>query len=99
MTRQPKIATKPPVEDPLHEKEVFVSDVAGVGLVHGNVVMTFTSLRAEEPAGGGQPKLHNIVVARLALTNYAAGQLLQQLQRLSINVHTIEDSVDKSRPN
>jgi hypothetical protein len=31
---------KPPtLEDPLIEKEIFASEVAGVGMVHGNVVL------------------------------------------------------------
>jgi hypothetical protein len=29
----------PPLEDPLNEKEIFAREVAGVGMVHGNVVL------------------------------------------------------------
>jgi hypothetical protein len=90
MTRQVKLTQKPPIEDPRHEKEIFASDIAGAGLVHGNVVVTLTSLRADEPAGSGQATLRNIVVGRLVLTTVAAGQLLRHLQSLSARIATTE---------
>jgi hypothetical protein len=96
MTRQTRLAQKPPVEDPLHEKEIFASEIAGVGFVHGNVVVTLTSLRPDG-SEGGQPKLRSIVVGRLVLTSQAAGQLLQQLQRLSENMDS--NATLKTKPN
>ena len=34
-------------EDPLHEKEIFASEVAGVAFVHGNVIVTLANARFE----------------------------------------------------
>ena len=36
-------------EDPLHEKEIFASEVVGVAFVHGNVVVTLANARFEAP--------------------------------------------------
>jgi hypothetical protein len=98
MTRQTRLPQRPAIEDPLQEKEIFVSDIAGVGLVHGNVVVTLTSLRPDV-SEVGEPKLRNIVVGRLALTNHAAGQLLQQLQSLSAQIQITPNPAVKTRPN
>ena len=32
-------------EDPLHEKEIFASEVVGVAFVHGNVIVTLANAR------------------------------------------------------
>ena len=44
--------TTPPLEDPLHEREIFASEVAGVAMVHGNFVLTLAKLRFEEHGFG-----------------------------------------------
>ena len=80
MNEQPP---KPPLEDPLHEKKIFATEVAVVGMIHGNIAVTFAHLRFDEPVGNQTPKVRRIVTARLMLTNATAGQLLQQLQRLA----------------
>ena len=73
---------KPPLEDPLHEREIFATEVIGVGAIHGNVTITLGAIRFEEPVAGSQPKARRVVTARLILTNPAAGQLLKSLQGL-----------------
>jgi hypothetical protein len=35
----------PPLEDPHNEKEIFASEVAAVGMLHGNVVLTLANVR------------------------------------------------------
>jgi hypothetical protein len=74
--------SKPPLQDPLHEKELFVSEIVGLGVVHNNFAVTLANVRFDEPIGTETPKPHRVVVGRLILTNVAAGQLLQGLQRL-----------------
>jgi hypothetical protein len=71
------------LEDPLHEREVFASEVVSAAVVHGNIAITFANIRIDEPIGNNSPKAHRVVSARLVLTNFAAGQLLQHLQRLA----------------
>jgi hypothetical protein len=74
---------RPPLEDPLHEKELFASEVVGAALVHGNVVITLASVRFDEPVGNTPPRPRRVITSRLVLTNPAAGQLLQNLQQLA----------------
>jgi hypothetical protein len=74
-------------EDPLHEKEIFASEVVGVAFVHGNVIVTLANARVEG-AGGGKSALHvrHVISSRIALTNVAASQLLQNLQGLAAQI-------------
>lgn len=74
------------LEDPLHEKEIFASEVAGVAYVHGNFLVTFAALRPDEPVGSEGPRPRRIVAARLVLTSVAAGQLVQQLNQLAAQI-------------
>ena len=39
---------KPPLEDPLHEREIFASEVVSVGTVHGNIAITLATVRFDE---------------------------------------------------
>jgi hypothetical protein len=77
------------LEDPLHERELFASEVVGAALVHGNVALTFANIRIDEPIGNNPPKARRVVSARLILTSVAAGQLLQHLQRLTARVEAV----------
>ena len=95
MNEQPP---KPPLEDPLHEKEIFATEVAFVGMIHGNIAVTLAHLRFDEPVGSQGPKVRRIVTARLMLTDAAAGQLLQQLQRLAAQTEAMKE-VAGERPN
>ena len=76
-------ATKPPLEDPLHEKEIFANEVTSIGGIHGNIAITLANTRFDEQVGSNQPKAQRVIAARLILTNPAANQLLQSLQRLA----------------
>jgi hypothetical protein len=87
MNEQPP---KPPLEDPLHEKEIFASDVAVVGMIYENIAVTLAHLRFDEPVANQMPKVRRIVAARLMLTSAAAGQLLQQLQRLASQIEACD---------
>lgn len=98
MSQQSKPPAKPPLDDPLHAAELFVSDIAGVGFVHGVFTVTLASIRADEPVGGQQPTVRRVVVGRLALTNVAAGQLLQQLQMFAAKIEAMAAS-PKGKPN
>ncbi len=89
---------KPILEDPTNEKEIFASEVAGVGFVHGNIVITFANIRFDEPVGGQPPKIRRFVASRVALTNIAAAQLRDQLKDIA---NRIEAATAKSgdKPN
>ena len=71
---------KPQLEDPLHEKEIFSNDVVGVGMMHGNLVITLANIRFDESSGTESPKMRRVVSARLVLSNNAGDQLLRNLQ-------------------
>ena len=88
----------PPLEDPLHEREIFASEVAGVAFIHGNFVVTLASLRPQPPVGEQPPHMQRTVVARIALTNVAAGQLLHHLKQLATQIEAAA-SAAKSKPN
>lgn len=96
-------ATTPPaksqLEDPLHEKEIFANEVAGIGSIHGNIAITLANIRFDDPVGGNQPKARRVVAARLMLTNPAAGQLLQSLQRLTAQIEAAQKSAAGKEPN
>jgi hypothetical protein len=72
-------------EDPLHEKEIFASEVVGVAFVHGNVIVTLANARV---AGGKPAQVRHVISSRIALTNVAASQLLQNLQGLAAQIET-----------
>jgi hypothetical protein len=82
----PQQQQRPPLEDPLHEKELFASEVVGAALVHGNVVITLASVRFDEPAANSPPKPRRVITSRIVLTSPAAGQLLQNLQQLASQI-------------
>ena len=82
-------APRPTLEDPLHVLEVFASEVTGVGIIHGNVAITLANVRFDESAGKESPQAHRIVVSRLVLTNHAARQLVDNLQKLAVDAATM----------
>jgi hypothetical protein len=73
-------------EDPLHEKEIFASEVVGVALVHGNVIITLANARIEGAGEGKPARVRHVISSRIALTNVAAFQLLQNLQGLAAQI-------------
>jgi len=73
-------------EDPLHEKEIFASEVVGVAFVHGNVIITLANARIEGAGGGKPARLRHVISSRIALTNVGASQLLQNLQGLATQI-------------
>jgi hypothetical protein len=90
---------KPPLEDPLNEKEIFANEVATVGSIHGNIAITLSNVRFSEPAPGNQPKPHRVVAARLMLTTPAAVQLLQSLQNLVAQLDAAQKAAAAKGPN
>jgi hypothetical protein len=90
---------KPRLEDPLQEREIFATEVAGVGAVHGNIAITLATIRFDEPIAATAPKARRVVTARLVLTNVAAGQLLQSLQRLTTQLEAAAAPAAAKEPN
>ena len=78
------------LEDPLHVNEVFASEVVGVGVIHGNVTITFANVRFHESSDGRAGKPRRIVVSRLVLTRPAANQLIENLQKLALDVSSFK---------
>jgi hypothetical protein len=89
----------PPLEDPLHEKEIFASEVAGIAMVHGNFVVTLAKPLFEEATGGQPAKVRRIVSGRLVLTNVAANQLLQSLQKIAAQIEAAASAAAGHKPN
>ena len=75
-------------------KELFVSGVGGVGFLHGVVTVTLTVVRAHD-LGGKKAKMSRVVVGRLALTNAAANDLLNELRALSANLKKLAPGGEK----
>jgi hypothetical protein len=90
---------KPPLEDPLEERGIFVSDVAGIAFVHGNFVITLADFRPQESVRGQPPQMRRVVVGRVALTNIAAGQLLVQLQQMAAQIEAAASAAIGHKPN
>jgi hypothetical protein len=84
---------KPPLDDPLHEKELFASEIVGAVVVHGVVVITLANIRLEEPIGDAPPKMRRAVAGRIALTGVAAKQLLDSLQNIAAKTEKASDAV------
>jgi hypothetical protein len=87
-----------PLEDPLHEKEIFASEVAGVGFVHGNVVVTLANVRFDEATGKETPQAHRVVTGRIVLTHVAANQLVQHIQRLAAQLESAGRQAAAQKP-
>ena len=82
------IQPKPQLEDPLHEREIFATEIVGLSAIHGNVVITLATARMDEAPGNAPPNTRRIVAGRLVLTNVAAAQLLQGLQTLVVQLES-----------
>ena len=89
------LPAKPPLEDPLHEKEIFANEVTSIGSIHGNIAITLANTRFDEQVGSNQPKAQRVIAARLILTNTAANQLLQSLQRLAAQSAAAQSATSK----
>jgi hypothetical protein len=95
------MANNPPqkvFEDPLHEKEIFASEVVGVALVHGNVIITLANARIEGASEGKPSRVRHVISSRIALTTFAAFQLLKNLQRLAAQIEAAAAAL-KGKPN
>ena len=93
------IHAKPPLEDPLHEKEIFASEVVGIAAVHGNFVVTVANTRFDDPIGKQPAKMRRVVTGRIVLTTVAANQILQQLQRIAAQIEATASAVAGHKPN
>jgi hypothetical protein len=89
---------RPPLEDPLNEREIFASEVVSVGGMRGNVAVTLANVRFDESGGSNPAKPRRVVVARLILTNAAASQLLQSLHRLVTKIEATAASAAGKPP-
>jgi hypothetical protein len=98
-TAMTDIHAKPPLEDPLHEKEIFASEVVGIAVMHGNFVVTLANARFEEPIGNQPAKIRRIVTGRIVLTTVAANQLLQNLQSIAAQIEATALAVAGHKPN
>ena len=94
-----EIHAKPPLEDPIHEKELFASEIAGISAVHGNFVITLANLRFDEPIGNQPRRMRRVVAGRLVLTTVATNQLLQQLQQIAAQIEATASAVAGHKPN
>jgi len=91
----PPTISKMPLEDPLHEREIFATEVTGIGNIHGNLTLTLASVRFDEPVGNEAPKVRRVVTARLILTNAAAVQLFQSLQKFVAQIEAAAAAPEK----
>jgi hypothetical protein len=90
---------KPRLEDPLHEKEIFASEVVGIAMVQGTFVVTLAAVRFDEPAGSQTAKVRRIVTGRVVLTNVAANQLLTHLQNIAAQIEAAAAAAAGHKPN
>jgi hypothetical protein len=95
----PASPPKPPLEDPLQEREIFATEVSGVGGVHGNIAITLACVRFDEPTANEPPKARRVVTGRLMLTQPAALQLLQSLQQLVAAAQPKQPTAGVEKPN
>ena len=94
----PTSMPKPPLEDPLNERELFASEIASVGAMHGNITITLANTRFDEPIGANPAKAHRIVAGRIVLTGVAASQLLEHLKRLAAQIEAIAAAAAGHKP-
>ena len=87
------------LEDPLHEKEIYASEISGIAMVQGNFIVTLTTVRYDEPIGGKATKARRIVTGRFVLTNAAASQLLQNLQSIGAQIQAAAAAAAGHKPN
>jgi hypothetical protein len=94
-----RYSSKPELEDPLHEREIFANEISGIAMVHGNFIVTLAKLRFEEAAEGQAAKVRRIVSGRVVLTNVAANQLLQHLQSIAAQIEAAAALAAGHKPN
>ena len=94
----PTSMPKPPLEDPLNERELFASEIVSVGAMHGNITITLANTRFGEPIGANPAKAHRIVAGRIVLTGVAASQLLEHLKRLAAQIEAIAAAAAGHKP-
>ena len=87
------------LEDPLHEKEIYASEISGIAMVQGNFIVTLTTVRYDEPIGGKATKARRIVTGRIVLTNAAASQLLQNLAKHWRSIQAAAAAAAGHKPN
>ena len=87
------------LEDPLHEKEIYASEISGIAMVQGNFIVTLTTVRYDEPIGGKATKARKIVTGRIVLTNAPASQLLQNLQSIGAQIQAAAAAAAGHKPN
>ena len=90
---------KPPLEDPLHERELYANEVVNVLAMHGNITITLANARLDEPVGSNPPRAHRVLAGRIVLTGIAANQLLAQLQQLAAQIEAIAAVAAGHKPN
>jgi len=90
---------RPPLEDPLHEREIYVTEVVGIGNMQGNVGITLACLRIDESADNNPPRMRRIVAARLVLTPVAVNQLFSSLQKLAVASQPTAPQATAEQPN
>jgi hypothetical protein len=95
----PDKPAKPQLEDPLHEREIFASEVVGVAMVQGTFVVTLATVRFAEAVGGQAAKVRRVVTGRVVLTNVAATQLLQNLQSIAAQIEAAAATAAGHKPN
>ena len=93
------VQKKIPLEDPLHEREIFANEISGIAMVHGNFIVTLAKLRFEEAAEGQAANARRIVSGRVVLTNVAANQLLRHLQSIAAQIEAAAALAAGHKPN
>lgn len=86
------------LEDPRNEREIYANEANVLGSLQGNINITLSTARFAEPIEGGSPRTQRVIAARLVLTNRAANQLLQGLQRLAAQIEAAQKSSAGNEP-
>jgi hypothetical protein len=89
MAEKPKIVVNKPikmapiVQDLFPTPEIFASEIAGVGVLHGNIIVTLANPRVSPQVDGRPSNTRHVVAGRVVLTSVAAKQLLKSIEGLA----------------
>ncbi len=83
----------------MHEREIYATEVVGMGSMQGNVGITLACLRVDKSVDNNPPRMRRVVVARLVLSPVAVNQLFNNLQKLAVAAQPTAPQSTAEQPN
>ena len=97
--KQPQKGMPPPLEDPNNVREIFATEVAGVGVGYGCMFITLAVERHGTSVDEKLKAVRRVVVGRVVLTAGAANSLRDQLNKLAVMTAAVQTPAASEQKN